>query len=85
MLVIGGCKLSLEREPHDTIEQIEVLPPPQTAGESTPVQGTPATTKKSLLSLKLATPARGATAHVIDQCLWVLGGCKGPKEHLSTV
>jgi hypothetical protein len=34
---------------------------------------------------KLAIPARGATAHVIKNSLWVIGGCKGPKDHLKEI
>lgn len=30
-------------------------------------------------------PSRGPTAHVIDNMLWVIGGCKGPKDHLKEV
>jgi len=71
MLVVGGCQLSLEREPHDTIELIDV------AG--------PESGKHAVLPARLPTPARGATAHIIDGCLWVIGGCKGPKEHLNLV
>ena len=66
MLVIGGCKLSLEREAYDSIEEISM-------------QGC------QMAQEKLLVPARGATAHVIDGLVWILGGCKGPKEHLKDV
>ena len=30
-------------------------------------------------------PSRGPTAHVIENKIWVIGGCKGPKDHLATI
>eukprot|EP01083_Nonionella_stella_P026505 72997_1 len=66
MLVLGGCKLDIEREAIDSIEIIQQ-------------------NHHSILSTKLHTPVRGATSHVIDGYLFVVGGCKGPKQHLNTV
>ena len=40
---------------------------------------------KSESKCSLAIPARGPTAHLIGQEVWVIGGCKGPKEHLSEI
>ena len=68
MLVIGGCELSLERNPLDSIEIIDF-----------------SNKQLSLFPKKLAIPARGATAHLIGTKLWVLGGCRGPKDHLKEV
>jgi len=71
MLVIGGCQLSLEREPHDTIEVIDMASDKPGRHDIHPI--------------RLHTPSRGATAHIIDGALWIIGGCKGPKEHLNLV
>lgn len=69
LMVIGGCALSLEREPHDSVEIINFKKD----------------ASQPLSKARLAVPARGATAHLIDNQIWVLGGCKGPKQHLTTV
>ena len=41
--------------------------------------------KVELLEQRLKVPARGPTAHLIKEKLWVIGGCKAPKEHLDAV
>lgn len=66
MVIIGGCALSLEREPHRSVEIHDFQ-----AHQSN--------------SCELQIPARGATAHIIDNKVYVIGGCKGPKEHLVDV
>jgi hypothetical protein len=68
MLIIGGCELSLERNPFDSIELIDFEKK-----------------ERRVLDQRLCIPARGATAHVIDNMLWVIGGCKGPKDHMKDI
>jgi len=68
MLVIGGCELSLERNPYDSVESIDFRNYAQSSN-----------------FMKLAIPARGATAHLINDTIWVLGGCKGKREHLNSI
>ena len=41
--------------------------------------------KVEMLDQRLKVPARGPTAHLIKDKLWVIGGCKAPKEHLDAV
>ena len=68
MLIIGGCELSLERNPHDVIEMLDFQ-----------------NRRRTVVKSKLAIPARGPTAEIIDNMLWVIGGCRGPKDHLTDV
>ena len=69
MMVIGGCALSLERDAHATTEIIDFKAGAVSAGPS------------------LAIPARAATAHFMEKLgqVWVIGGCRGPKDHLKEI
>ena len=37
------------------------------------------------LKQKLMQPARGCTAHIINNQLWVVGGCRASKDHIKDV
>ena len=72
MLLIGGCELSLERQP---IGRIDV------------VQSDPESGKLRLkqFAKSLMIPVRSPTATLHEDKLYVVGGCRGKMDHIQDV
>ena len=72
MLVIGGCELSLERNPVGLIDQI-----------SLDKEANRFVRRKYEHSLTI--PVRSPTAALYENKLFVVGGCRAKRDHISDV
>ena len=74
MLVVGGCELAHEKNPYSSIEEIKFDPD----------------TKKLTLSEFLhpcLIPVRSPISYFdhAKRQLYILGGCRGPKDHIEDI
>ena len=72
MLIIGGCELSLERNP---IGRIDVV---QTDLDSKMLQ-------LKQFGCNLQVPVRSPTATLCNDKLYIVGGCRGKMDHIQDV
>lgn len=77
MLLIGGCELSLERNPVAQIEQVTV---DESSGALSVEE-----TKHEEGEGQLLVPVRSPTVHRFGDKMLVIGGCRGPKDHIKDV
>ena len=77
MLLIGGCELSLERNPIGQIQKVTV---DENTGQLTSEEE-----KISESISNLAIPVRSPTVHRYGEQMLVIGGCRGQKDHAKEV
>ena len=73
MLVVGGCELSLERNPYSTIEVIRKREDGSIGVES--------------FNKEFPIAVRSPMAYMDEQKqkLYLFGGCRGSKDHISDI
>ena len=77
MLMIGGCELSLERNPVGEIQSVTV---DENTGQLVDEE-----VKVEEGKGRLKVPVRSPTVHRYGDDMLVIGGCRGPKDHISEV